>query len=71
MSTRLYDTDLTTLRGLLLRRFCQRRDREDDRAPPTFVPSSMPSFTYCGQADISFGVIHDERSGPAQQGEAR
>src|ERR1700736_3978732 len=37
-------------RGLLLRQFCRRRDRAGDRAPPTFVPSSTPSFTSCGQA---------------------
>src|SRR5271157_4464874 len=37
-------------RGLLLRRSCRRRDRAGDRAPPTFVPSSTPSFTSCGQA---------------------
>src|SRR6202011_261551 len=37
-------------RGLLLRQFCRRRDRAGDRAPPTFVPSSTPSFTSCGLA---------------------
>jgi hypothetical protein len=35
---------------LLLRRFCRRRDRVGDRAPPNFVPSSTPSFTSCGPA---------------------
>src|SRR5208282_5830657 len=37
-------------RGLLLRRFCRRRDRVGDRAPANFVPSSTPSFTSCGPA---------------------
>jgi transposase len=36
--------------GFLLRRFCRRRDQVGDRAPPTFVPSSTPSFTSWGQA---------------------
>ena len=31
-------------------RFCRRLVRAGDRAPPTFVPSSTPSFTSCGQA---------------------
>ena len=60
MSTGSYDTDLTR-RGLLLRRFCRRRDQSGDRVPPTFVPSSTPSFTSCGQAasgDYCHANIH-------------
>jgi hypothetical protein len=33
-----------------LRRFCRPRGRAGDLALPTFVPSSTPSFTFCGQA---------------------
>ena len=33
-----------------LRRFCRPRARAGDLALPTFVPSSTPSFTFCGQA---------------------
>ena len=61
MNTRFYDTDLTDAAWALLRRFCRRRDRAADRAPPTFVPSSTPSFTSCGQAasgDCCHANIH-------------
>jgi hypothetical protein len=50
MSTRFYDTDLTDAAWLFLRQFCRRRDPAADRAPPTFVRSSTPSFTFCGLA---------------------
>src|SRR5258707_8314070 len=51
MNTRFYDTDVTDARlGPGLARFCRRRDQSGDRAPPTFVPSSTPSFTSCAQA---------------------
>src|SRR6266436_3736210 len=45
MNTQFYDTDVTGWA-----RFCRPRDQSGDRAPPTFVPSSTPSFTSCGQA---------------------
>src|SRR5271166_69789 len=48
-------------RGPGLRQFCRRRERAGDRAPPTFVPSSTPSFTSCGQAasdDCCYANFH-------------
>ena len=50
MSIRFYDTELTDAAWAFLRRFCRRRYRVGDRAPPTFVPSSTSSFTYRGLA---------------------
>src|SRR6266481_7936118 len=50
MNTRFYDTDVTDAAWAWVGRFCRRRDQSGDRAPPTFVPSSTPSFTSCGQA---------------------
>src|ERR1700687_6439879 len=61
MNTRFYDADLTDAAWPGLARFCRRCDQVGDRAPPTFVPSSTPSFTSCGQAasgDCCHGNFH-------------
>src|SRR6266481_8433722 len=50
MHSRFYDTDLTNAAWARVARVLPGRDRAADRAPPTFVPSSTPSFTSCGQA---------------------
>src|SRR6266481_7121523 len=50
MHSRFYDTDLTNAAWARVARVLPGRDRVADRAPPTFVPSSTPSFTSCGQA---------------------
>ena len=51
MSTRFYDTDLTDAAWAFVAPVLPAaRPGVGDRAPPTFVPSSTPSFTFCGQA---------------------
>jgi hypothetical protein len=50
MSTRFYDTDLTDAAWAFVAPVLPLRARAGDRVPPTFVPSSTPSFTSCGQA---------------------
>ena len=57
MSTRFYDTDLTDAAWAFVAPVLPARDR----APPTFVPSSMPSFTSCAQAasgDCCHAIFH-------------
>src|SRR5580692_2536587 len=51
MSTRFYDTDLTDAAWAFVAPVLPLASPgRGDRVPPTFVPSSTPSFTSCGQA---------------------
>ena len=51
MNTRFYDTDVTDAAWAWVGPVLPRRDQSGDRAQPTFVPSSTPSFASRGQAD--------------------